>query len=144
MTPHSLISTTTQCKCSLLHLSHGTSVSKSLLDLHLRLVPRNPFLAIFTLSSHTQVTSYKHPLKKIFNIVILTWISSGYECWDQSSFSLIHLDWHIWITINMVKPIHDSLYPLHFGLTLLTLQCLFSYFYLDQINGKWLFKSLCI
>ena len=47
-----------KCKYSLLHLSHGTSVLKPLLALHLRLVPRSPFLAIFTLSSHTQVTSY--------------------------------------------------------------------------------------
>ena len=26
-----------------------------------------------------------------FNIVIIAWISSRYECWDQLSFSLIHI-----------------------------------------------------
>ena len=35
----------------------------------------------------------KHPLKNhFFNIMILAWISSRYECWDQSSFSLIHIE----------------------------------------------------
>jgi hypothetical protein len=27
-----------------------------------------------------------------FNIVILTWTSSRYECWDQLSFNLIHIE----------------------------------------------------
>ena len=72
MTPHSSISFSNQCKYYLLHLSHGTSVLKPSLALHLRLVPRSPFLAIFTLSSHTQSHHTKHPLKNyFFNIVIL-------------------------------------------------------------------------
>ena len=54
MTPHSLISSLTQCKYPPFHLSHGTSVLKPLLALHLCLVPRSPFLVIFTLSSHSQ------------------------------------------------------------------------------------------
>jgi hypothetical protein len=66
MTPHGSISTSTQCKYSLLHLSYGTSVSKPLLAVHLRLVPQSPFLAIFTLSSHTQVTSYYVSIEKPF------------------------------------------------------------------------------
>jgi hypothetical protein len=51
----------------------------------------SPYQAI--LKSH----HIKHLLKYyFFIIVILTWISSRYECWDQSSFSLTHIETYMY------------------------------------------------
>jgi len=92
MTPHSLISSSIQCKYSLLHLSHGTSILKPSLALHLRLVSQSPFLATSPYQAILKSHHIKHLLKNyFFYSMILAWISSRYECWDQSSFSLIHI-----------------------------------------------------
>jgi hypothetical protein len=93
MTSHSLISSPTQSKYSLLHLSHGTLVLKPSLALHLRFVPRSPSLLSSPYHAILKSHHIKHPLKNhFFNIVILTWISSRYECWDQSNFNVIHIE----------------------------------------------------
>jgi hypothetical protein len=52
MTLHRLISPTTSCKYSLLHHYDDTFVHKPMLDFHIRLVPRSPFLVVFTLSGY--------------------------------------------------------------------------------------------
>jgi hypothetical protein len=93
MTSHSLISSLTQCKYSLLHLSHGTLVLKSLLALHLRLVPQNLSLLSSPYEAKLKSHHIKHPLKNhFFNIMTLAWISSRYECWDQSTFCLTNTE----------------------------------------------------
>jgi hypothetical protein len=124
-TPYSSISTTTQCNYSLLHFYHGTSVSKPSLALHLRLVPWSPFLVIFTLLRHRQVTSYLEP-----TLSIQLKSHNNHYPYPTHTLSIVHhafmtwviLFWsHILMNINIDKPIHDSLYPLHFGLILLTL-----------------------
>jgi hypothetical protein len=50
---------------------------------------------------------------------------------------------HIWIYINMVKPIHGFLYPLHFGLTFLTLFSISIFILLAWSNQCKVFLNLC-
>jgi hypothetical protein len=119
MTLHSLISSSTQCRYSLLHLSHGTSVLKLSLGLHLRLVPRSSFLAIFTLSSHPQVTLYQVSIENPFLQYCGPFLDVIY-IWMSRSIKL-QFDSHRNIygpTSNWSSQFHESLFPLHFGLTL--------------------------
>jgi hypothetical protein len=89
MTLHCLISPSTLCKYFLLHLSHGPLVLKPLLDLHLLLVSRSPFLFVFTLSSYLQVTSSWD----YFEILLL-------NMWSKLSF------WHIKPSVHETSQIH--------------------------------------
>ena len=100
------------------HLSHGTSVYKSSLGLHLRLVPRSPFLAIFTLSSHSWVTSYWASIERIISSILWTLLECHLDITAKINQALVWFSYiHIWTNSNMVKPIHDSSYLIHFGLT---------------------------
>jgi len=120
MTPHSLISSSTQCKYSLLHLSHDTSVLKPSLIPSPPLSPSKPF------------PCYLQLIKPYSSHIILSihWITISSISWSLLEYLLdinikinqasVWLTRHIWININMVKPIHGSLYPLYFGLTLNT------------------------
>jgi hypothetical protein len=93
------------------------SISKSL-GLHLRMVPRSPFLAIFTLPSHSWVTLYWASIERIISLILWTLLGCHVDINAKINQSLVWFSYtHIWTNSNMVKSIHDSSYLIHFGLT---------------------------
>ena len=87
-----------------------------------------PFLAIFTLSSYPQVTSYLEPTLSIHfmsNSNHYPYLSHTPTIVHKPSMTCLIFFWsYILININIVKPTHDSLYPLYFGLTHFTINIL--------------------
>ena len=78
MTPHSLISSSTQCKYSLLHLSHGTSVLKPSLIPSPPLSPSKPF------------PCYLHLIKPYSSHITLSihWITISSISWSLLEYLL--------------------------------------------------------
>ena len=127
----------------LLHLSHGTSVAKPSLALHLRLVPRSPFLTIFTLSSHPQVTSDLEPTLSIHlkpNRNPFPYPSHSPNIVHQPSMTwlifvlITYLDQHQYSPANSLFLISS-----YFGLTLLTLTSI-SIFIFSSCSNQYLIK----
>jgi hypothetical protein len=86
-----------------------------LLILQLRLVPRSPFLACL----HPIKLSPSHISLRIISSILWTLLECHLDMSVKINQALVWFSCkHICTNINMVKPIHDSLYHIHFGLTL--------------------------